>query len=1295
MTSAPVSESAREREVFSYLRSSPAKPQDLYDFLNQHANAGLPTNFAPVPSQDPALTAFAQLGALRLNVSRAMISLIDGHIESVLAEATRDLSLRAHSRYATTDGLWLGSVTIPRRRGIDERVLDLPHCAQDDTESCSEDVVVIEDLADVPDFPLRNLLGRTFDARFFAAVPIRSPTGAVLGSYAVFHDQLRHGISKQELIFLQDTAATVMDHLVLSKAQEQHKRGEQMIRGLTSFMTGSDFLDDGSGSEQRLIPVPNKIWQWKTPNGGDSEARPESSEGEQPISLAKRPKSPSNEPSPDTIPPPDEQSWSDDHEKAQSPTLQESMLPQNAKKMFSRAANILRQTSELDGTLIFDAALSSFQGSTRHAGNDEGDGHTGRKSSLISGSSDTSETNDKPSVDHSADETYAHERPSDQRNGDKSRIKHCEILGFSNVDRSSISGNIANKRYLSFAESHLSKLLKKYPAGKVFNINDDGALSSDDCESKSGSAAEDISGKARPKPGRKTEIETILEIAPDARSIILLPLWDFSRKRWFAACFMWSSDKKRILSGTDLQYMRAFGNSVMVELSRLDAITSDVTKTTFMSSISHELRSPLHGILGGIQFLQETTVDAFQVGMINSIETCGKTLLDTVDHILDFAKINKLARFRPRDSKRRTVGGHARTLSFESANNNLRSSDLHIRSVDLSLLVEEVIEATMAGQSYKLVPQVYMASGAHKRSQDWLYSGGQNPEMDADEGRKQVYIALDVSRRQNWDFVTRGGAWRRIMMNIFGNAYKFTDKGFIRLSLDGEDVSTDNDETRTRVTLRISDSGIGISQEFLYNKLYAPFSQEDAFSTGTGVGLSIVRQVVRSLGGKIYFKSQQGIGTEVKVTIELPAAPQYHDSPSSDGSSSVSDMGLQLGGRSIGLLEPYVDPGTSGTDSNSPEGKGLRNTTDSLMKYLKDWFGARPFLLYAHDSESAQQAEIIICTEPSFLFLAAIRSERPQGKVPLVIFIAHDALEASTLRGDPRVNSSESIVEIITQPCGPHKLAKCFQQCLRRFDKWLYEVRPPSVEATRNNSEDSTFLLKPAFQDLAVDQLAEDFSSAVLKEDNTPTRTPPQVPVEVPVEKPKQKPTPPAKVSRHRSNSLPHSARRPHVSPQKTSSPPAAPLKRSGTSDLEETRTSPKILIVDDNRINLRLLSAFMKKHLLSYEQATNGLEALEAYKRASGGFKIVLMDISMPVMDGMEATREIRDYEDENNIDRSLIIALTGLVSASARVEALASGIDHFMTKPVNFQLLIELMDSNSDKVADADAEKNISRST
>jgi len=147
----------------------------------------------------------------------------------------------------------------------------------------------------------------------------------------------------------------------------------------------------------------------------------------------------------------------------------------------------------------------------------------------------------------------------------------------------------------------------------------------------------------------------------------------------------------------------------------------------------------------------------------------------------------------------------------------------------------------------------------------------------------------------------------------------------------------------------------------------------------------------------------------------------------------------------------------------------------------------------------------------------------------------------------------------------------------------------------------------------------------------------------------------------------------------------------------------PNILLVDDNRINLQLLVTFMKKSKFNYSAASDGLEALNTYKAAADSllattstptspssssppsrpaFDYILMDISMPIMDGNESTRHIRAYEKEKKLPASKIFALTGLASATAQEESYASGIDHFLPKPVNFRELKVLLEKIDDIV-------------
>ncbi|KAJ4378867.1 hypothetical protein N0V86_005741 [Didymella sp. IMI 355093] len=120
---------------------------------------------------------------------------------------------------------------------------------------------------------------------------------------------------------------------------------------------------------------------------------------------------------------------------------------------------------------------------------------------------------------------------------------------------------------------------------------------------------------------------------------------------------------------------------------------------------------------------------------------------------------------------------------------------------------------------------------------------------------------------------------------------------------------------------------------------------------------------------------------------------------------------------------------------------------------------------------------------------------------------------------------------------------------------------------------------------------------------------------------------------------------------------------------------NPRVLLVDDNAINLKLLVVFAKRQKLRYCEAMNGLEALETYKSeansstpATRPFDFILMDISMPIMDGLTSTRSIRKFEKENGLPRSHIVALTGLASAQDQQDAQDAGVDMYLVKPVKF---------------------------
>lgn len=113
-----------------------------------------------------------------------------------------------------------------------------------------------------------------------------------------------------------------------------------------------------------------------------------------------------------------------------------------------------------------------------------------------------------------------------------------------------------------------------------------------------------------------------------------------------------------------------------------------------------------------------------------------------------------------------------------------------------------------------------------------------------------------------------------------------------------------------------------------------------------------------------------------------------------------------------------------------------------------------------------------------------------------------------------------------------------------------------------------------------------------------------------------------------------------------------------------------KILLVEDNILNQRIVTLSLKKFDHEVVIANNGVEAINQFNERN--FDVILMDIMMPVMDGLEATVKIREIETQNNIDkRTPIIALTANTMDNDKEKCLSYGMDEFMTKPFDIEKL------------------------
>lgn len=173
-------------------------------------------------SRDKALTAYAQLVALRLNVKRCMISLIDSSNQYILAEATRTVSI-ASSRAAEDDELWLGTAVLARPDAVCEHCLINTCTAVDECgATLTAKGLIVSDCRLDERFKDRPYVVSEPGVRFYAGVPIYSRNGYMIGACAVSDDSPRDTLKVDELRLMQETAQSVIEHLECESCCDIH-----------------------------------------------------------------------------------------------------------------------------------------------------------------------------------------------------------------------------------------------------------------------------------------------------------------------------------------------------------------------------------------------------------------------------------------------------------------------------------------------------------------------------------------------------------------------------------------------------------------------------------------------------------------------------------------------------------------------------------------------------------------------------------------------------------------------------------------------------------------------------------------------------------------------------------------------------------------------------------------------------------------------------------------------------------------------------------------------------------------
>ena len=508
-------------------------------------------------------------------------------------------------------------------------------------------------------------------------------------------------------------------------------------------------------------------------------------------------------------------------------------------------------------------------------------------------------------------------------------------------------------------------------------------------------------------------------------------------------------------------------------------------KTVFLSNMSHEIRTPMNAIIG---------LDNIA---LNDPETPEKTK-------------EYLAK----------IGTSAEHLL------NLINDILDMSRIESGRMVLKSEEFSFS----KLLEYVNTVASGQCQEKGLEYNCRINGQVD------DYYIGDAVKLRQ-------------VLINILGNAVKFTSEGG---KIDFCVEKTAQFDGKTTLTFTMADTGIGMSKEFLPH-IFDTFAQEDASSTNkygsTGLGLAITKNIVELMNGNIQVESEKGVGTTFTVTVTLLDAKK-HDGSDEDHTVNPQDLTV---------LVVDDDPIACEHAKLVLEKSGIAAETVSS--------GAE-----AVEKVKLHHARM----EPYNLILV-------DWKMPEM-----DGVE--TTRRIREIIGNESAIVILTA---------------YKWDDVLEEATEAGVDS---------FIAKPLF----AANVLEEFESAV---------------------------------------------------------------KRKGLNVKEPARKvqleGRRILIAEDMEINAEIMKAVLQMRQIEADLAENGKIAFETFAASpSGYYDAILMDMRMPEMDGLEATKAIREL-DRPDAKTIPIIALTANAFDEDVQRSLQAGLNAHLSKPVQPETLFETLET------------------
>jgi two-component system sensor histidine kinase/response regulator len=467
---------------------------------------------------------------------------------------------------------------------------------------------------------------------------------------------------------------------------------------------------------------------------------------------------------------------------------------------------------------------------------------------------------------------------------------------------------------------------------------------------------------------------------------------------------------------------------------------------------------------------------------------------------------------------------------------------------------------------------------------------------------------------------------RQILMNLVGNAIKFTERGevLVRVAVTQASSRTPNKgvevpQGASWLQFSVADTGVGVA-ESQQDQIFESFTQADNSMArrygGTGLGLAISKQLVDLMGGEIGLESEQGRGSRFWIRIPVGVV-----SSADAQESSTEEAPLDLGGRRVLVV-----------DDNE-------TSRDILLHHLRAWGargagvenGARCLEQLRAGAAAKQPIHLLVLdmTMPDMNEFELARAIRRDTSIPQPRLMLLTEMGFSP---EPEAEAKLKIAARVTKPPRKRDLQLAIRKALSR----------------------------PKVSQKAAPEEPEEASLPVLREADS----------RIEVDSPSPSSTAPSHAVTPVVDPMPATDPMPAFDPIPVADPmPAANVPPKGNPAPEERDPAifARVLVVEDNEINRRVVVATLEALDCTVDAVENGQEAVDRFDEMSS-YDLVFMDCQMPVMDGFTATRGIRAREAEaagSGRARIPIIALTAHAMASDRQECFAAGMDDYLTKP------------------------------